>query len=183
MSRFKLFIPLALFLGLGVLLFKGLELDPNKMPSALVDKSMPEFSLTSLEDANKMLGREDLVGRVSLLNVWATWCPSCMAEHPYLLKIAQQEKLPIIGLNYKDVRPDALEWLDRLGNPYAINVFDESGTLGLDLGVFGAPETYVLDHKGVIRHKHVGVVDDRVWNEQLKPLVLELLAGAGKADG
>ena len=180
MKRLKLFIPLIIFLGLGVLLFKGLDIDPNNMPSALVDKSLPEFSLPSLEDPDKMLTRKDVVGRVSLLNVWGTWCPSCMAEHPYLLKIAKEEKIPIIGLDYKDERADALAWLAKLGDPYFINVFDEKGKLGIDLGVFGAPETYVLDHKGVIRYKHVGVVNDRIWFKTLKPLIEELRVEAGQ---
>jgi len=183
MNRLKLFIPLILFLGLGALLFKCLELDPNKMPSALVDKSMPEFSLPALEDPDKILSRKDIVGQVSLLNVWATWCPSCMAEHPYLLKIADQEKIPIIGLNYKDDRTKAIKWLARLGDPYVTNVFDENGSLGLDLGVFGAPETYVLDHMGVIRYKHVGVVDDRVWDGQIKPVIQQLINEAEKGRG
>jgi cytochrome c biogenesis protein CcmG/thiol:disulfide interchange protein DsbE len=183
MNRLKLFIPLILFLGLGALLFKGLALDPNKMPSALVDKSMPEFSLPALADPDKILSRKDIVGQVSLLNVWATWCPSCVAEHPYLLNIADQEKIPIYGLNYKDDRAQALKWLARLGNPYVTNVFDESGSLGLDLGVFGAPETYVLDQKGVIRYKHVGVVDDRVWDGQIKPIIQKLLDEAEKGRG
>ena len=172
MKRIYLFIPLALFIGLVILFAKGLKLDPNDMPSALIDKSLPVFSLPSLESEQTLLTRDDLIGEVSLVNVWGTWCPSCMEEHPYLMELSKE--VPIIGINYKDVRADALDWLNRLGNPYVINVFDESGKLGIDLGVFGAPETYVIDQQGVVRYKHVGVVDDAVWRHLLKPVVDEL---------
>lgn len=179
MKRMKLFLPLAIFVALAGLLLKGLWLDPNAMPSALIDKPLPEFSLPSLEQPEKMFNREDLIGEVALVNVWGTWCPSCRAEHPYLMQIAEQEGVPIIGVDYKDVRPDALKWLERLGDPYVKNVFDEDGRLGIDLGVFGAPETYLIDHRGVIRYKHIGVVDDQVWQKLLKPMVQQLQAEAG----
>ncbi|EGG99538.1 Cytochrome c-type biogenesis protein CcmG/DsbE2C thiol:disulfide oxidoreductase [gamma proteobacterium IMCC2047] len=172
MKRVYLFVPLILFIALVVLFAKGLKLDPNDMPSALIDQSVPEFSLPSLASPDRLLTRADMVGEVSLVNVWGTWCPSCMHEHPYLMELSDQ--VPIIGINYKDVRDDALDWLDKLGNPYVLNVFDEMGTLGIDLGVFGAPETYVIDRKGYVRYKHVGVVSERVWLERLKPLVDEL---------
>ncbi len=172
MKRVYLFVPLILFIALVVLFAKGLKLDPNDMPSALIDQSVPEFSLPSLASPDRLLTRADVIGEVSLVNVWGTWCPSCMHEHPYLMELSDQ--VPIIGINYKDVRDDALDWLDKLGNPYVLNVFDEMGTLGIDLGVFGAPETYVIDRKGYVRYKHVGVVSERVWLERLKPLVDEL---------
>ena len=172
MKRVYLFVPLILFIALVVLFAKGLKLDPNDMPSALIDQSVPEFSLPSLVSPDRLLTRADVIGEVSLVNVWGTWCPSCMHEHPYLMELSDQ--VPIIGINYKDVRDDALDWLDKLGNPYVLNVFDEMGTLGIDLGVFGAPETYVIDRKGYVRYKHVGVVSERVWLERLKPLVDEL---------
>ncbi|MCF7980853.1 MAG: DsbE family thiol:disulfide interchange protein [Pseudomonadales bacterium] len=180
MKRLKLFVPLIIFIALGSLLLKGLELDPNEMPSALIDKSLPEFRLPSLENPEAMLGRKDLLGQVALVNVWATWCPSCRVEHPYLLQITEQEKIPIYGIDYKDVREDAQQWLRKLGNPYVANVFDEQGKLGIDLGVFGAPETYLIDQKGVIRYKHIGVVDDQVWLKHLKPLVEQLRAEASQ---
>jgi len=172
MRRVYLFVPLVIFLVLAVLLGRGLMLDPNKMPSALIDQSVPEFNLPSLASEERMLTRADVVGDVSLINVWGTWCPSCMHEHPYLMELASQ--IPIIGVNYKDVRTDAKKWLVKLGNPYVVNVFDEMGTLGIDLGVFGAPETYVIDRQGMVRYKHVGVVDERVWLERLKPVVDQL---------
>jgi cytochrome c biogenesis protein CcmG, thiol:disulfide interchange protein DsbE len=172
MKRVYLFVPLVIFLVLAVLLGRGLMLDPNKMPSALIDQSVPEFNLPSLASEQRLLTRADVVGEVSLINVWGTWCPSCMHEHPYLMELASQ--VPIIGVNYKDVRADAKKWLVKLGNPYVVNVFDEMGTLGIDLGVFGAPETYVIDRQGMVRYKHVGVVDERVWLERLKPVVDQL---------
>jgi len=172
MRRVYLFVPLVIFLVLAVLLGRGLMLDPNKMPSALIDQSVPEFNLPSLASEERILTRADVVGDVSLINVWGTWCPSCMHEHPYLMELASQ--IPIIGVNYKDVRADAEKWLVKLGNPYVMNVFDEMGTLGIDLGVFGAPETYVIDRQGMVRYKHVGVVDKRVWLERLKPVVDQL---------
>lgn len=180
MKRLKLFIPLAIFLVLGLLLLKGLSLDPNAMPSALIDKPIPEFALPSLEQPDRILERDDVVGQVALVNVWGTWCPSCRAEHPYLMKIAEEEGVPIIGVDYKDERAEAIKWLEKLGDPYVLNVYDERGKLGIDLGVFGAPETYVIDHRGMVRYKHIGVVDDRVWTEQLKPLVNQLRAEASK---
>lgn len=176
MKRIYLFVPLIIFIALVALFAKGLKLDPTEMPSALIDQSVPEFSLPSLASEDKILNRADLVGEVSLINVWGTWCPSCMHEHPYLMKLAN--KVPIIGINYKDVRADANQWLQKLGNPYVLNVFDEKGTLGIDLGVFGAPETYVIDQQGFVRYKHVGVVNERVWQERLKP-VIDRLRGEG----
>jgi len=176
MKRAYLFVPLIFFIALVVLFARGLKLDPTEMPSALLDQSVPEFNLPSLASEQRLLTRADLIGQVSLINVWGTWCPSCMHEHPYLMKLANQ--VPIIGVNYKDVRVDANQWLQKLGNPYVINVFDEKGTLGIDLGVFGAPETYVIDRQGMVRYKHVGVVNERVWQERLKPVV-DRLRGEG----
>ena len=170
--RLKLFVPLMLFAVLAVFLFRGLGLDPSEMPSALIDRPLPEFNLPRLGEAN-MLSAKDLKGRVSLLNVWATWCPSCRVEHPYLRELAEGG-VPIYGLNYKDSDSAALRWLDELGNPYRFNIADREGTLGLDLGVYGAPETYLLDAKGIVRYRHVGVVDEGVWQTILQPLYRQL---------
>ena len=164
MKNFKLFIPFIIFLGLAFFLYKGLEKDPNAMPSALIDRSVPAFSLPLLHDVEQTVDETVFQGHVSLLNVWATWCPSCRHEHPYLLKLAG-EGVRIIGLDYKDRNDLALEWLEKLGNPYELTIIDPLGKLGVDLGVFGAPETYLIDHKGVIRAKHVGVVNEKVWAE------------------
>lgn len=173
MGRIKLFIPLFVFAVLAVLFWRGLSLDPNAMPSALLNKPIPEFSLPSLENPEELLSREIFLDRVSLLNVWATWCPTCYVEHAYLVTLAKQG-VPIFGVNYKDDVPAAQQWLQELHNPYIINVLDEDGRFGLDLGVFGAPETYVIDKQGIIRYKHIGVVDEKVWTEKLEPLMQSL---------
>jgi len=166
-QRVKLFIPLIIFAVLSILFWQGLKLDPNAMPSALIDKQVPEFSLPSLEDQNKILTRDIFQGQVTLMNVWATWCPTCYAEHAYLVTLAEQG-IPIIGVNYKDDIPAAQRWLKELHNPYIVNIIDEDGRFGLNLGVFGAPETYVVDERGYIRYKHIGVVDQSVWDKDLK---------------
>jgi cytochrome c biogenesis protein CcmG/thiol:disulfide interchange protein DsbE len=176
MGRFKLFIPLIIFAVLSIFFWKGLSLDPSAMPSALIDKSFPEFSLPRLGDGNEsvtMASRADIVGEITLVNVWATWCVACKVEHPYLNQLAEAG-VRIIGLNYKDDSNAARQWLQKLGNPYQWNIVDQEGKLGIDLGVFGAPETYLLDQKGVIRYKHVGVVDQSVWDEKFLPVIAGL---------
>ncbi len=172
--RLKLFLPLFLFALLALVLFRGLSLDPAAMPSALIDRPLPAFELPAL-GADTLLRQSDLTGQVALLNVWATWCVSCRVEHPYLKQLADQG-IPIYGLNYKDTDADALRWLAELGNPYRLTIADREGTLGLDLGVYGAPETYLLDAGGVVRYRHVGVIDDTVWRTVLEPVYRELLA-------
>ncbi len=173
MSRFKLFIPLIIFMVLAAFFWKGLSLDPTAMPSALLDKPVPAFSLGTVNDEQRQVTQDDLKGKVSLLNVWATWCISCRQEHPYLLAIAEQG-IPIYGVNYKDDVIKARQWLKDLEDPYQFSIVDADGRLGIDLGVFGAPETYVVDKLGVIRYKHVGVVSDKVWTETLLPIVESL---------
>jgi len=173
--RLKLFLPLFVFAVLSLFLFRGLWLDPSAMPSALLGKPLPEFTLPGLGEPG-LHSRADLTGRVGLLNVWATWCPTCRAEHPYLLQLAQQG-IPIYGLNYKDTDSAAQRWLEELGNPYQFNIADREGTFGLDLGVYGAPETYLIDAAGVIHYRHVGMVDDAVWRDVLEPLYRKLQAG------
>ncbi|MFL3654681.1 MAG: DsbE family thiol:disulfide interchange protein [Halioglobus sp.] len=166
--RLKLFLPLILFAMLAITLFRGLSLDPSEMPSALIDRPFPAFNLPGLGQS-RPLSQADLEGQVSLVNVWATWCVACRVEHPYLNQLSQQG-VPLFGLNYKDNDADAQRWLDELGNPYRFNIADRDGTLGLDLGVYGAPETYLVDATGVIRYRHVGVVDEGVWSALLEPL-------------
>ena len=165
MPRLLLFIPLVLFIILGGFLWKGLSINPRDLPSALLDKPFPGFTLAALQDPERILTKQDFIGQPLLVNVWATWCPSCRQEHEQLLAIAETGGIPIIGLNYKDDRVGAMTWLRQLGNPYQFNIFDEAGMLGLDLGVYGAPETYLLDAQGIIRHRHVGVVTEQTWQE------------------
>jgi cytochrome c biogenesis protein CcmG/thiol:disulfide interchange protein DsbE len=165
MSRWLLFIPLILFIVLGIFLYRGLSIDPTELPSALLNKPFPAFELSDLKQPNKRLSTADFKGKPVLVNVWATWCPSCRQEHQQLLKIAGQHKIDIIGLNYKDQRDLALSWLQQLGDPYRFVIYDEKGMLGLDLGVYGAPETYLIDAKGIIRYRHIGVITEPDWQK------------------
>jgi cytochrome c biogenesis protein CcmG/thiol:disulfide interchange protein DsbE len=169
-------VPLGIFLVLVAFLYRGLSLDPKLVPSPLVGKPMPSFTLTRLEDPNASISDTDLKGKVSLLNIWATWCVSCRAEHEALLTLAKTGKVDIYGLNYKDDRAAAQQWLKQLGNPYVSNAFDDTGRVGIDWGVYGAPETFIIDSKGIIRHKHIGPLTVTVINEEILPLVAELQA-------
>lgn len=178
MKRLFLFLPVILVIVLGVVLFAGIGKDPNRLESALIGKPVPAFNLSDLADAGRQLDGEVFRGEVSLLNVWGTWCPACRDEHDDLLWLAEDKGVRIIGLNYKDNREDALVWLERLGDPYAVSIYDPRGTLGFDLGVYGAPETYVIDAEGIVRHRHVGVVNEKVWKEDLEPLVARYREGA-----
>jgi cytochrome c biogenesis protein CcmG/thiol:disulfide interchange protein DsbE len=175
--RLILLLPLLLFLALGGFLLRGLQLDPRAMPSALIDRPLPEFSLPILGQPGSV-DRNGVIGEVALFNVWATWCVSCRVEHPYLTLLAQQG-VPIYGINYKDVDAEASIWLQQLGDPYRLSIVDAEGSLGLDLGVYGAPETYVVDAAGIIRYRHVGVVDEQVWQQVLQPVMQELQGQEG----
>jgi cytochrome c biogenesis protein CcmG/thiol:disulfide interchange protein DsbE len=168
-ARLKLFLPLIVFIVLAIFLLNGLDRDPSTMPSALIDRPIPEFSLSMLGDDGNNVDQTIFQGKPALLNVWATWCISCRVEHPYLNKLSR-EGVRIIGLNYKDDIAAARQWLEEKGDPYALSIVDDTGRMGLDLGVFGAPETYVVDSSGTIRYKHVGVIDDRVWQKYLLPV-------------
>lgn len=174
MKRLTLLLPLALFLSIVVLLYRGLFLDPTRLPSALIAKPFPSFALPSLDDTSRMLTRDDFRGKPALVNVWATWCSSCRQEHPLLTKLANQGVV-IYGVNYKDDRESAQHWLRTLHNPYRLNIEDSAGTLGLDLGVYGAPETFFIDTQGIIRDKYVGTIDQRIWDEKLAPIYNKLL--------
>ena len=176
-SRIKLFIPLVVF-ALLALVFLQLEkrmisgdYDPSMLPSALIGKPLPEFNLATLDNPNTVITSINLNNKAALLNVWATWCVSCRVEHAYLNTLAEKG-ITIFGLNYKDDQQKANLWLTRLGNPYQLNLFDVNGKLGLNMGVYGAPETYVLDANGIVRYRHVGVVDEKVWQSKILPLGL-----------
>lgn len=169
-------IPLALFLVLVVFLAIGLTRGDNrdKIPSALINKPAPAFRLPQLNDPAKTFSAEEMRGKVWLMNVWASWCVSCRDEHPFLLDYAKLGVVPIVGLNYKDERQNAVAWLQELGDPYMVSAVDLDGRVGIDYGVYGAPETYVIDKSGTIRLKHVGAVTPDVWSEQILPLIQEL---------
>lgn len=170
-------LPLGIFLALVVLLGVGLTLDPREVPSPLIGKPAPHFELPQLHDPAKTFSEQDLRGKVWLLNVWASWCVSCRAEHPVLLELAKSNAVPIYGLNYKDERKDGVAWLQRLGNPYQLSAFDLNGRVGIDYGVYGVPETYVIDKRGVIRYKQIGPVTSEILKEKILPLVNELNRG------
>ncbi|KRW59493.1 DsbE family thiol:disulfide interchange protein [Pseudomonas sp. TTU2014-080ASC] len=173
MKRLLLLIPLAVFLGIAVFLYRGLFLDPSELPSALIGKPLPAFALSDVQ-TGKSMTEADLKGKPALVNVWATWCVACRVEHPVLNKLAEMG-VNIYGVNYKDDNAAAQKWLKDFHNPYQLNVADPAGSLGLDLGVYGAPETFLIDKDGIIRHKFVGVIDERVWREQLAPLYQQLV--------
>lgn len=166
-------VPLAVFIGIALFLFRGLTLDPRLVPSPLVDKPAPEFSLSQLENPDSTISTQTFIGKVSLLNVWATWCVSCRQEHDNLMKLSRQG-VPIYGLNYKDNREDAMMWLKRYGSPYLANAFDANGRVGIDWGVYGTPETFVIDQAGIIRYKHVGPITEHDAAEKILPLVKQL---------
>lgn len=157
----------------------GLYLNPRHVPSPLVDKPVPAFSLPSLSEPERHITPEDFRGHVWLLNVWASWCVSCRAEHPLLVNLLQEETI-LVGLNYKDIGDSALAWLKQWGNPYRVSVIDADGRVGLDWGVYGVPETFVIDDGGIIRHKHVGVLNERDIVETILPLVRRLQDAASK---
>ena len=175
MGKLIRFLPLILVLALGVVLYRGLSLNPQDMPSALVGQTMPTFSLQTLNNSEKIVTKADLLGDIVLINVWATWCPTCKYEHPYLVDVAKNAKVKLYGLNYKDERVAAQQWLQHYEDPYVFSIFDDEGTLGLDLGVYGAPETFVIDHHGIIRKRFAGAIDTRVWRREFEPLIAQLI--------
>jgi cytochrome c biogenesis protein CcmG/thiol:disulfide interchange protein DsbE len=165
MKRVLMLLPLVLFLAVALFLYRGLYLNPTELPSALIDKPFPVFSLPAVS-GGQVITQADLQGQPALVNVWATWCPSCRAEHPFLTELRAQG-VRIIGVNYKDDNAAAQKWLVDLHDPYQLNIDDAKGSLGMDLGVSGAPETFLVDKHGIIRHKYVGVIDAQVWREKL----------------
>jgi cytochrome c biogenesis protein CcmG/thiol:disulfide interchange protein DsbE len=169
-------LPLILFAALVALLFFGLGTDPRKVPSPLVGKPVPKFTLPTLQDPSRTLSDADLRGQVSLVNVWFSTCVSCRAEHRQLMAIAKESGVQIVGLNWKDDKPDALQMLRQFGNPYHVVAFDADGRVGIDWGVYGAPETFVIDRKGTIRYKQIGPIDQTVWEQTLRPIVDQLKA-------
>ena len=169
-------IPLVIFLALVVLLGVGLKLDSHLVPSPLIDKPLPAFSLPDLKKPEDKVNSSDFYGQIVLLNVWSSWCVACRTEQPLLVDLSRQGELIIYGFNYKDERQDALDWLLRYGDPYHASVFDQDGRVGIDLGIYGVPETYIVDRNGVIRYKHIGPITPEVLNNTILPLIRKLEA-------
>lgn len=168
----KRWLPLVIFAVLAAFLAKGLFLNPREVPSPFIGKPAPEFSLPLVSDANAAFGPADMKGKVWLLNVWAPWCVSCRQEHPVLMNLAQS--VPIVGLNWKDKDREAAALLAQHGSPYVAVPDDLSGKVGIDYGVTGTPETYVIDKDGIIRMKHIGPIDPQVWAKKFEPKLKEL---------
>ena len=172
----RFLIPLAAFLVLSGFLMKGLWLDPHLVPSPLIDKPAPPFRLTQVAEPDKTIGRDDLLGKVWLLNVWSSWCVACREEHPVLVDFSRTGIVPIYGLDYKDTRVEALKTLDRMGNPYQASLFDPDGRVGIDYGVTGVPETYLIDKSGTIRFKQTGPITPEILHGKILPLIRKLNA-------
>ena len=162
------------FAALVALLAFGLTLDPREVPSPLIGKPAPPFELSLLAAPEKRFSEKDMLGQVWILNVWASWCAPCLAEHPVVRELARETAVPVIGLNYKDAREDALAWLRRNGDPFRLVAYDGDGRIGIDYGVYGVPETYVIDRRGVIRYKQIGPLTADVVRRVVAPLLADL---------
>jgi len=174
MKALKFLIPLVVFGALAVFCAVGLHLDPREVPSPLIGKPSPEFALTQLDKPEQTIRRADMLGKVWMLNVWASWCVACREEHPLLVEFSKRGLVPIYGLNYKDKRPDGQGWLARFGNPYNASLFDNDGRVGIDFGVYGVPETFIIDKQGVIRFKQIGALTPAVLSDKVLPLLRKL---------
>ena len=168
MKKFIHIAPLVIFVLLVLALFSFLQRDNNQLNSVLIDKNFPEFSLSKLENKNVVLTKQDINNFPAIVNVWATWCITCRIEHPFLLELKQESKINIYGLNYKDNRQKALDLLERDGNPFEFSVYDKEGSLAMDLGVYGAPETFLINSEGIIKARHVGALTPKVWDKKFK---------------
>lgn len=171
-------IPLCIFLILALVLYQGLKQDPSLLPSAMVGKPVPKFKLATVNDSNQFYTEEIFRGKISLLNVWATWCISCRMEHNFLNKLAADGSIQLIGLDYRDRLAAVEQWQHALGDPYKYDLFDEEGRVAIDLGVYGTPETFIIDPQGIIRYRHVGIIDQAAWENDLLP-VIEKIRGRG----
>lgn len=167
-------LPLGIFLVLLAFLGAGLRLNPREVPSPFIGKPAPGFSVSRLDDAGKTISPADMAGKVWLLNVWASWCVSCRVEHPVLMEFAGLGLAPVVGLNYKDNRAEGLAWLGQHGNPYLVSAYDADGRIGIDYGVYGVPETFVIDRKGIVRMKFTGPLTRQVIQQKIVPLLKEL---------
>ncbi len=168
------FLPLAVFVVLAWFLFDGLGRDTKKLPSPLIGKSFPNMEVVDFDTNERYLTHEKLKNNLTLVNVWASWCVTCRAEHEMLMRISRSDSLQMLGVNYKDTKTEGKNFLYRLGNPYDSIIFDKQGKLGLELGVYATPETFIVDQQGVIRFKRIGELTPYIWKEQILPLIQEL---------
>ena len=174
MRSLKFIVPLVVFLGLAAFLAVGLTRDPREIPSPFIGKAAPGFKLEQLADEKLAFTPDEMKGKVWLLNVWASWCVACRVEHPLLVQMSKQKTVPIVGLNYKDKRDEGLQWLRKHGDPYSLSAYDVDGKVGIDYGVYGVPETFVIDKQGVIRYKQIGPITPEALEKKIMPLVRKL---------
>lgn len=175
MKRLMYLVPLAIFLVIAGYFAKGLTLNPRVLPSVLIDQEVPPFDLKPIKGYERGFSSKDLIGQVSLVNIWGSWCFACLAEHPMLMKIAEQKLVPIFGIDWNEKDPDAgPDWLAKRGDPYTLIGDDPDSKAAIAFGVSGAPETFIVDKRGFIRYKHIGVVDEENWASTLWPLIQEL---------
>ena len=174
MRSLKFIVPLVVFLGLAAFLAVGLTRDPREIPSPFIGKAAPGFKLEQLADEKLAFTPDEMKGKVWLLNVWASWCVACRVEHPLLVQMSKQKTVPIVGLNYKDKRHEGLQWLRKHGDPYSLSAYDVDGKVGIDYGVYGVPETFVIDKQGVIRYKQIGPITPEALEKKIMPLVRKL---------
>jgi cytochrome c biogenesis protein CcmG/thiol:disulfide interchange protein DsbE len=174
MRALKFLLPLLLFAVLAAFLYRGLSLNPREVPSPLIGKPAPAFALPRLDDPTQTIRLEDMKGKVWVLNVWASWCTPCREEHPLVIALARSKRVPIYGLNYKDQGAAATRWLQQLGNPYAATLVDADGRVGIDFGVYGVPETFVIDGQGIVRYKHIGPLTADAVRTRLEPVLKDL---------
>ena len=167
-------VPLIIFIVLAGFLYAGLSLKPREVPSPFINKPAPEFQLQKLNSMNELFSNKDMMGKVWLLNVWASWCVACRQEHPVLVEMARRGEVPIYGLNYKDAPTNARRWLEQHGDPYVLSAVDYQGKVGIDYGVYGVPETFIIDKQGVIRHKVIGPISYQELQKCVMPVVNEL---------
>ncbi len=176
MRALKFGVPLLLFVLLAGFFAVGLVRDPREVPSPLIDKPAPAFRLEQLHEPSAAFAPEDMKGKVWMLNVWASWCVSCRVEHPLLVELSRRKVVPIVGLDYKDQRAEGVQWLAKFGNPYALSAYDVEGKAGIDYGVYGVPETFVIDKAGVIRYKQIGPITPEALEKTILPLIRKLNA-------
>jgi len=170
----KQLLPLGVFSVILFFLWQGLHLKPNELPCVLLNKPVPKFQLEALEQKSPLITEDIFKGHITLINVWASWCSTCAKEHMLLTSMHKTDEFQLVGINYKDSKNSADLWLNKLGNPYTVNIFDAKGSLSIDLGVYGTPTTYIIDRDGIIRYRHVGILTNEIWNKVIVPEVNKL---------